>query len=281
MRKKLFSLDEIIVGIVKKRPSINCQSPYVSDVQISKNKIICAHCPSLGCCGLCEANKTVILVPIKTKNVSCRICKYRIELAKHHEGHNVVYIGLNPRLAEKIVEESLVAGLIPQLELKTPLSYKTQVQYLNSRFDFFGIDKFGKEFFLEVKNVPIADYVNVSKKDRKIMIEHIKTKKFNEKIAFFPEGYRKKSIDPVSPRALKHVNELKEIAQNHNKRAILCFVIQREDVSEFQISNLDAVYKNAIYDAISCGVEIKIVQVKWTREGKCYLINIDVPIHTF
>ena len=75
--------------------------------------------------------------------------------------------------------------------------------------------------------------------------------------------------------------ELKEIAQNHNKRAILCFVIQREDVSEFQISNLDAVYKNAIYDAISCGVEIKIVQVKWTREGKCYLINIDVPIHTF
>ena len=33
-------------------------------------------------------------------------------------------------------------------------------------------------------------------------------KKFNEKIAYFPDGYRKNKSTVVSERALKHINEL-------------------------------------------------------------------------
>ena len=46
-------------------------------------------------------------------------------------------------------------------------------------------------------------------KDRKYKNE-IKNKKFNDKIAYFPDGYRKNSTDVVSPRALKHIEELEK-----------------------------------------------------------------------
>jgi hypothetical protein len=31
---------------------------------------------------------------------------------------------------------------------------------------------------------------------------------FNSKVAYFPDGYRKKAKDTISPRALKHILEL-------------------------------------------------------------------------
>ena len=55
--------------------------------------------------------------------------------------------------------------------------------------------------------------------------EEIKNKQFNEKIAYFPDGYRKNSTDVVSPRALKHIQELEYIAKNGTVRAILCYTM--------------------------------------------------------
>ena len=69
--------------------------------------------------------------------------------------------------------------------------------------------------------------------------------KYTEKISYFPDGYRKNSTDVVSPRALKHIKELEEIARTTNKRAILCFVVQRTDVACFQPSNIDLTYKKS------------------------------------
>ena len=45
---------------------------------------------------------------------------------------------------------------------------------------------------MEVKNVPLAKL----------------NKSTNEMISFFPDGYRKSKKDVVSPRALKHIQEL-------------------------------------------------------------------------
>ena len=59
---------------------------------------------------------------------------------------------------------------------------------------------------MEVKNVPLADYEDVTAKDRKKMC--FDDRSINSKVAYFPDGYRKKQTDTVSPRALKHINEL-------------------------------------------------------------------------
>ena len=44
---------------------------------------------------------------------------------------------------------------------------------MNSRFDFAGIDSNDKPFVMEIKNVPLADYVDVHKKIEKNMIVRI------------------------------------------------------------------------------------------------------------
>jgi hypothetical protein len=85
------------------------------------------------------------------------------------------------------------------------------------------MDEAGVPFILEIKNVPIANYEEIpqakkvksstkttSKTSKKKMQElpDYKSFPFGSKVAYFPEGYRKKSTDTVSPRALKHVKEL-------------------------------------------------------------------------
>ena len=136
---------------------------------------------------------------------------------------------------------------------------------------------------MEIKNVPLADYVDVPKKERKKSkyTELIKTMKFDEKISYFPDGYRKNSTDVVSPRALKHIQELAIISRTTKKRAILCFIVQRKDVIQFQPSNVDLTYKIAVQEAWMNGVEIKTIQVEWTKEGECRYIRNDLPIHLF
>ena len=104
-------------------------------------------------------------------------------------------------------------------------------------------------------------------------------KKNNEKIAYFPDGYRKKNKDTVSPRALKHIQELEELKKtNPEYRCILIFVIQRNDIIHFQASNLDPLYKNALQTAYKNGVEVIPIQIHWEQTGNCYYDKI-VPFH--
>ena len=107
------------------------------------------------------------------------------------------------------------------------------------------------------------------------------TKQVHEKIAYFPDGYRKNSTQVVSERALKHIHELTEIKKTTNYRYILCFVIQRTDVSHFQPSNIDLTYKKAVQEAHELGVEIRAVQVEWTTDGKCHFVRDDLPVKLY
>ena len=144
--------------------------------------------------------------------------------------------------------------------------------------DIFVVTLLKIPFVLEIKNVPLADYVDVPKKDRTRCLAQLEHKNFYEKIAYFPDGYRKNSTDVVSPRALKHIQELEEIAKSGTVRAILCFIVQRNDVKQFQTSNIDLIYKAAVYKASQNGVEIITIQVEWTTQGKCYFVRNDLPI---
>jgi len=152
---------------------------------------------------------------------------------------------------------------------------------VKSRFDFSGIDRDGNTFFMEIKNVPLADYVDCEKKERKKHLEYIESCNTNDKISYFPDGYRKNKKDVVSPRALKHIEELEQIVLTTNYRAILCFVIQRTDVKQFQPSNIDKIYKRAVQKAYINGVEIKVIQVEWNKLGEATYIETPLPIVLF
>lgn len=275
----LYQIEDVQKTLIVKRPSASCKTPYVADVIINnENKM--AHCPSLGCCGYAEKDCYVISSILKNKKKDA-ICDFRVELAIHEEKDEKIYIGINPKSAETIAELCLKKNLISNLS--SIKSYARETKILNSRFDFTGIDNTGCPFVMEIKNVPLADYVDVIKKERPKAIEKLHNDgifpKFNEKIAYFPDGYRKKSNEVVSPRALKHIQELEYISLNSKTRAILCFVIQREDVSSFQPSNVDPIYKEAIIKAKNNGVEIKTIQVKWNESGECIFLRNDLPIN--
>ena len=277
----LYQIPDPVKGTIIKRPSLHCKTPYMADVIIESESMetaqeVLAHTPSLGCCGLAEKNSNVILSKIESKKAKS---SHRVELSIHRDGPYEEIVGINPKLSEVIAERCLLGNCIAGLS--NIRSYKREVTYLNSRFDFAGIDENGREFVMEIKSVPLADYVDAPKKEKKKLLENLpeEKKKFHNKIAYFPDGYRKNNTDLVSPRALKHIQELQEIVETTDMRGILCFMIQRADACSFQPSNIDPLYKLAVQTAWKNGVEIKTVQVKWDENGKCLFVRNDLPIN--
>ena len=285
----MHQLEELIEGLVVKRPSKFIKTPYVADVLINENsslerKEIIAHSASLGCCGLADANARVLMSTTpqsKTPTKKPTKCSHRIYLSICKEGNNEEIVGIYPKLAETLANAALSQNLLSSLKnLKTwrrETTIKVAELGVDSRFDFSGIDAAGLPFIMEIKNVPLADYEDVCAKDRKKM--NFEGRDFNSKVAYFPDGYRKKSTDPVSPRALKHIRELEAIHVSNPKiRCILCFVIQRADVNRFTTSVVDPEYKAAVKKAHDSGVEILTMVVKWSRDGSAQFVRDDLPI---
>ena len=267
------------------RPSKVCKTPYVADIELSNGNIVQAHSASLGCCGLCEKDCYVLASPIESncKNTKSKVCSYKIYLA--HLCENKIYnnetiinnqlIGIDPKLAETLVENALTNNYLANL--KNIKKYRREAKIMNSRFDFIGIDENDKYFVLEVKNVPLADYADVCAKNRKKM--DFSDKNFDEKISYFPDGYRKNKGAVVSERALKHINELAEITHSKIIRPIICFVIQRTDINKFQVSLLDPTYREAYLNAKEKGVEVITLIVQWNENGEATFVDKKIIIN--
>lgn len=251
----LFQLSELVEAAVVARPSKQIKSPYVADVCIAGGETVLAHTPALGCCGLADKTSSVLVGKSSNKDAKC---EYVIYLAVV----NNVVVGIHPKLAETIVENALKQNC-----LKTLLNVKSYVRETTvifgnnkSRFDFTGIDADNVPFIMEVKSVPLC----ITNPD-------------STKIAYFPEGYRKKKGDVVSPRALKHIQELHEIRKSSSTRCIMCYVIQRGDISSFQTSYTDPEYRLAVSQAHRDGVEIITLCVNWTTSGQATFVACDLP----
>jgi DNA-binding sugar fermentation-stimulating protein len=282
----LLQLDNLIDGCVVKRPSFQIKTPYVTDVKIpnSECSTVLAHTASLGCCGLVDVNANILMSSISSKKTkeNKKTCDYRIYLSVIREKNHEIIIGVHPKLAEDLTESALKKNYLSILQNIKSYKRETTIYVKNkvdSRFDFTGIDKNGIPFIMEVKNVPLADYEDITATERKKKCyDH---HEINTKVAYFPDGYRKKITDTVSPRALKHINELALIKKESKTRCIMCYVIQRTDVNRFQVSVIDQIYRKAVKDAIDAGVEIITIVVEWTRDGKAYFIRDDLPITPF
>lgn len=280
----MLQIDNLIEGQVIKRPSKYIKTPYVADIiPYNDEKSILGHTASLGCCGLADVGATILMSPVpKTKkpNDDKLHCEYRVYLSVIKERNEEIIIGIHPKLAEELAESALKNNLLNILQDVKRYSRETVIRVkgkVDSRFDFSGIDCNGVPFIMEVKNVPLADYEDITAKDRKGKCYDDRCA--DSKVAYFPDGYRKKITDTVSPRALKHIKELTLIKRESKLRCIMCYVIQRTDVSSFQPSVIDPQYRTAFYEAMEAGVEIITMVVQWTREGSAYFIKDNLLIN--
>lgn len=285
----LLKLHDLIKVKIISRPSKVCKTPYVADIELPNGTIVQAHTASLGCCGLCEKDCYVYASPMLSNcpQSKSKVCTYKVYLAQIYEEKiinekkyiNDQFIGIDPKLAETLVEKALIGNCFPTLQ--NIKKHRREAALGNSRFDFIGIDANDKYFILEVKNVPLSDFADVNHVEKKKLLKEnaFKNMKFNEKISYFPDGYRKTKGAVVSERALKHINELADISLSEIIRPIICFVIQRTDSGSFQASNIDPTYKAAFNDAIKKGVEVIILMVQWNANGEATFVTCDLVIN--
>ena len=98
----------------------------------------------------------------KAKNDEKLHCEYRIYLSILKE----TIVGIYPKLAEDLTENALKNNylhILPNVQSyrrETPIYIEGKV---DSRFDFSGIDSNCISFIMEVKNVPLADYEDISR----------------------------------------------------------------------------------------------------------------------
>ena len=285
MATLMLKIDGLVDGTIVNRPSKIIKSPYVADIILpTLNTTILGHTASLGCCGLADRGAQILMSPVpKTNKKTDKIsCEYKVYLAVICERGAEIVIGMHPKLAENLAESAIKNNLLSRLQNVRGYKRETTIYVpdkVDSRFDFTGIDGNGVPFIMEVKNVPLADYEDITAKDRKNKCYD--ERDVNSKVAYFPDGYRKKSTDTVSPRALKHIRELTLIKRESKTRCIMCYVIQRTDVDCFQPSIIDPEYRAAVKEAVEAGVEIITMVVQWTKDGEAHFVRDDLPITAF
>ena len=200
---------------------------FFADVQLDNNKeIVTAHCPNTGSMlGLLGEGNAVKLSEANKKD---RKLKFTLEIIKS----NGASVGVNTHRANRIVEAALLSNKIKSI--KKIIHIKREVKYgENSRIDFLVNNK-DEEIYIEVKNVTLS---------------------LKKGIAEFP--------DAITERGSKHLKELSKI-KDKKTRAIMLYLIQRDDCKYFQIAKeIDEKYNSNLKKAIESGVEVLCYNCKF------------------
>lgn len=155
-------------------------------------------------------------------------------------------MGINTSFANKLAEEAIHHGAIP--ELAGYDSLRREVKYgTNSRIDIL-LESSGKESagkppcYVEVKNV------------------HMKR-----------DGTTAEFPDAVTSRGAKHMEELGRLAEQ-GIRAVILYVIQRDDCDAFALAaDIDPTYAESVKQALTKGVE--------ALAYCCYVAPDEIRIH--
>ncbi|MCZ2204255.1 DNA/RNA nuclease SfsA [Bartonella sp. A05] len=204
---------------------------FLADVRGNDQCIFTVSVPNTGSMlGLTTPNSNVWL---SYCNNPKRKYAYQLEIVET----NNTLVGINTTLPNKLALEAIQGGLLPKLSgYKTILSeqrYGTQ-----SRIDFLLRDDILPECYLEVKNVHFIR---------------------QKGLAEFP--------DTITKRGTRHLEELIKIVQQ-GKRAVMLYVIQREDCSAFTICHdLDPIYGRQFNLALKSGVEFYAIKCHVSVKG--------------
>lgn len=228
--------DPLIPGRLVKR-----YKRFLSDIELEDGTVVVAHCANSGSMlSVKEPGSEVWLSPARNPD---RKLRYTWELIKVGD----TYVGINTALPNKIVEEAILDGSIPELDGYETL--RREVKYgKNSRIDILLEDPKRPICYVEVKNVTLRRDL-----EKNAPVE-------------FP--------DAVTTRGAKHLVELSDmVAEGH--RAVMMYLVQREDGDTFTIAgDIDPDYKSALEKAIAAGVEVLCYQCKLDTNG----IEVTTPL---
>jgi sugar fermentation stimulation protein A len=193
---------------------------FLADVTLADGRELTVHCPNPGAMtGLAVPGMMVGLLPAPNPKAKLPL---RWELC-HADGS---WVGVNTNRPNKLAEEAVLAGAIP--ELAGYDSLRREVKYgENSRIDLFLETPDRPDCYVEIKNV------------------HLMRK---PGLAEFP--------DSVTARGAKHLGELANmVADGH--RAVMLFIVQRTDCSTMSLAHdIDPNYAKAMAEARAAGVEV-------------------------
>lgn len=154
-------------------------------------------------------------------------------------------INIDSQIPNKVVEEALLQGKIPELRPYTHV--KREKFYQKSRFDFLLENETGEKYYLEVKGVTLE----------------------TEGIASFP--------DAPTERGTRHVEELIS-AKKEGHGAGVIFVLQMDHMKGFTPAyEKDPLFSAMLYRAKQEGVEIFAYDCKVTEHS----LDLSSPVPVF
>lgn len=199
---------------------------FFADIRIN-DETITAHTANTGTMATCLGENWPVLLSFHDSPT--RKLAYSLEMLSNGKS----WIGVNTSLTNKLAIEAITNGTIKELQGYKNLKPESKIG--QSRIDILLSNNENDLCYVEVKNVTLVNDNNQ---------------------CMFP--------DAVTERGQKHLKELLEIKKS-GKRAVLLFIVQREDCSSFQIENsIDIKYCALLKEVISKGVELLIYQCKLT-----------------
>ncbi len=201
---------------------------FLADVQLP-GEVVTASCPNTGSMlGCADAGGRVWL---SEHDGATRKYRHTWQIVEVGE----VMIGINSGLPNKLVEEAIEGGVIPELGGYATLRREVVYGDEGSRVDFVLAGGRRKACYVEVKNVTAA---------------------VKDGVALFP--------DCVSERGSRHLRELMRM-KAAGLRPVQLYCVQRGDASEVRPADaIDAEYGRTLREAIGAGVEVLAYRARVT-----------------
>jgi len=206
--------EPLLTGVLLRR-----YKRFLADVRLDNGEEVTAHCTNTGSLRTCA--EPGWRVAISRAHNPKRKLPFTWELV--HNGQ--LWIGINTHLANRLAEEAIQKGWIPELA-DWPDLQRERKYGKNSRIDILLGDG-DQRCYVEVKNVTLLG---------------------DDGCICFP--------DAVTERGRKHLAELSDMVREGH-RAVMLYVIQRGDGTSFRPAHeIDPAYAAAVTDAMAVGVEI-------------------------
>jgi sugar fermentation stimulation protein A len=205
---------------------------FLADIETASGELITIHCPNTGSMFNCMLPGGRVW--FSRSNDPKRKLPGTWEISETPQGR---FACVNTGRANKLVEEALLAGVIPELNGFTSLKREVAYGVENSRVDF-RLDYPTGPAFLEVKSVTLG---------------------FDDStVAAFP--------DAVTQRGAKHLRELAALARE-GVRAVLLYCVNLTGIEAVRpAEEIDAAYAAALRDAVAAGVEVMAYGVHLTPD---------------
>jgi sugar fermentation stimulation protein A len=194
---------------------------FLADVRFPRGEVVVAHVPNTGAMTGCDSPGSPAW--LSRHDDPRRKLRYTLELVES----NGVPVVVNTSLANEVVDEALEHGVVAELDGYP--ERRREVRSGGSRLDFRLSGATGRpDCFVEVKSVTLVE----------------------RGTAMFP--------DASTARGRRHLEELAAIAAG-GARAVILFVVQREDGAEFRpAAHIDPDYAALLERSRELGVELLV-----------------------